>query len=69
MGESPTLGKFGEKFWKEGGKEKKVKGEGKRGGKGKERQRKEKNGAEKKGTCKRRGGKLKIEGERYENER
>ena len=46
MGESPTLGKFKGKFWKEGVKEEKGKeegkgkGEGLRGGKGKENQEK-----------------------------
>ena len=41
VGESPTLGKFWGKFWKEGGNDrrgKKGKEEGKRGGKGRERQ-------------------------------
>ena len=68
MGESPTLGKFGGKFWKEGGKEEKGKGERKRGGKGKESQGKGEDGAEKKENCKRGGGKLKMKRERYENE-
>ena len=68
MGESPTLGKFGGKFWKEGGKEEKGKGERKRGGKGEESQGKRENGAEKKENCKRGGGKLKMKRERYENE-
>ena len=52
-----------------GGKEEKGKGRKKRGGKGKERQgKKRENGEEKKGNCKSGGGKLKMEGERYESQ-
>ena len=46
MGESPTLGKFGGKFWKEGGNKKKRERRGKRVGRGKDEE-KEKRGNEK----------------------
>ena len=50
------------KFWTEGRKEEKEKVEGKRGGKGKERQGKRENGEEKKGNCKREEENLKWKG-------
>ena len=72
MGKSPTLGKFGGKFWKEGGKEKK----GRERDLGKKR-RKGTREAIKEGKMEKKrreivkggGGKLKFRrGERYENE-
>ena len=68
MGELPTLGKFGGKFWKEGGKEEKGKGEGKRR-KGKREARKEGKMERKRRQIVKGGGvKLIIERGRYENE-
>ena len=65
MGESPTLGKFGGKFWKEGGKRKKMEGrEEKRKG---NREAREK-GEGKEGKIVEENLKLKGEIERYENE-
>ena len=66
MGKLPTLGKFWGNFGRKGKKEE-GKGEGKRGGKGKERHGKGGKGEEKKGNCIKGEEKLKMENgrERY----
>ena len=70
MGESPTLGKFGGKFWKEGGNDGRGKNGRERGKEEREQRGKEKreNGEGKEGKIVEENLKLKGERERYENE-